>query len=129
MKSVTRRKPKIWGSSIVGFGSYHYKYESSREGDMLMTGFSPRSKNLVVYVMPGFERYSSLMKKLGKHKTGKSCLYFKKLEDVDTKVLKELVSKSYGHMKEKVRLVFRSPASSTDISPGGDRRLLLGGVR
>ena len=68
---------------------------------MLMTGFSPRSKNLVVYVMPGFERYSSLMKKLGKHKTGKPCLYFKKLEDLDAKILKALVTKSYGYMKKK----------------------------
>ena len=78
MKSVTRRKPKIWGSSIVGFGSYHYKYESGREGDMLMTGFSPRSKNLVVYVMPGFERYSSLMKKLGKAQDWEIVLVFQK---------------------------------------------------
>ena len=101
MKSVTRKKPKIWGDSMVGFGSYHYKYETGREGDMLMTGFSPRSKNLVVYVMPGFERYSSLMKKLGKHKTGRSCLYFNKLEDLGTRVLKELVTKSYGDMKKK----------------------------
>ena len=78
MKSVTRRKPKIWGSSIVGFRSYHYKYESGREGDMLMTGFSPRSKNLVVYVMPGFERYSSLMKKLGKAQDWEIVLVFQK---------------------------------------------------
>jgi hypothetical protein len=90
----------MWGTSIVGFGSYHYKGASGREGDWMLTGFSPRKQNLTLYIMPGFEDYDSLMKNLGKHTTGKSCLYIKKLEDVDTKVLKELVTKSVKKMKQ-----------------------------
>lgn len=77
MREITGYEPKMWGDSIVGFGSYHYKYASGREGDMPLTGFSPRKKNLTVYVLPGFERYTALMAKLGKYKTGKSCLYIK----------------------------------------------------
>jgi hypothetical protein len=100
MKSVTRKEPKMWGPSIVGFGTYHYKYESGREGDMPMVGFSPRSASLVLYIMPGFARYEALMKKLGKHKTGTSCLYINQLEDVDAKVLKELVTECYKYMKK-----------------------------
>ena len=91
----------MWGPSIVGFGSYHYKYESGREGDMCITGFSPRKQNLTIYILPGFKRYSELMKKLGKYKTGKSCLYINKLEDVDMKVLKELISEDVKYMKKK----------------------------
>ncbi len=79
MKQITKCKPKMWGSSMVEFGSYHYKYESGREGDWFITGFSPRKQNLTLYVMAGFEGYAELMKKLGKHKTGKSCLYVKRL--------------------------------------------------
>jgi hypothetical protein len=103
MKSVTRKEPKMWGPSIVGFDSYHFKYDSGREGDMPMVGFSPRSTSVVLYIMPGFERYDALMKKLGKHKTGVSCLYINKLEDVDRKVLKELVTESYRYMKKKYK--------------------------
>lgn len=101
MSEATGNKPKMWGTSIVGFGSYHYKYASGREGDMPLTGFSPRKQNLTVYIMPGFDRYDTLMKKLGKYKTGKSCLYFKKLEDVDQRVLKELVKNSTDYLKKK----------------------------
>ncbi len=103
MKQVTKEKPKMWGPSIVGFGNYHYKYESGHEGDACITGFSPRKQNLTLYIMPGFERYDDLMKKLGKYKTGGSCLYFKKLEDVDLKVLKELVASSFKYMKERYK--------------------------
>jgi len=103
MKQVTKEEPKMWGSSIVGFGNYHYKYESGNEGDTCITGFSPRKQNLTLYIMPGFERYEELMKKLGKYKTGISCLYIKKLEDVDMKVLKELVASSFKYMKEKYK--------------------------
>ena len=88
---------------MVGFGSYHYKYDSGREGDWFLTGFSPRKQNLTIYIMPGFDKYDSLMKKLGKHKTGKSCLYISKLEDVDTKVLKELIKQSFQYMKKKYK--------------------------
>ncbi|MDP1713506.1 MAG: DUF1801 domain-containing protein [Anaerolineales bacterium] len=99
MKQITKEEPKMWGSSIIGFGSYHYVYASGREGDWMLTGFSPRKQNITLYIMPGFERYNSLMKKLGKYSTGKSCLYIKKLGDVDTKVLKELISQSVKVMR------------------------------
>ncbi len=98
MQQAAKSEPKMWGSSIVGFGNYHYKYESGREGDWFLTGFSPRKQNLTLYIMPGFARYDELMKKLGKHKIGKSCLYLKKLGDVDLAVLKQLVKQSVGHM-------------------------------
>ena len=99
MEEVTGEPAKMWGESIVGFGSYHYKYASGREGDWMITGFSPRKQNLTLYIMPGFERYEHLMEQLGKYKTGKSCLYIKKLEDVDMKILKELVYESVNHMR------------------------------
>jgi hypothetical protein len=101
MKEITKEDPVMWGTSIVGFGQYHYKYDSGREGDMLMTGFSPRSQNISIYIIAGFKRYETLMKKLGKHKTGKSCLYVKKLSDIDMEVLKELIEASYEHIKNK----------------------------
>ena len=94
MKQITKEKPKMWGSSIVGFGSYHYKGASGREGDWLVAGFSPRKQNLTLYVQGGFNVYADLLKKLGKHKTGVGCLYINKLSDVDAKVLQELLEKS-----------------------------------
>ena len=94
MREVTGMEPAMWGPSIVGFGSYHYKYASGREGDFPVTGLSPRKQNLTLYIMPGFDAYESLLSKLGKHTLGKSCLYIKKLADVDLEVLKELVTKS-----------------------------------
>lgn len=101
MRKITKESPKMWGPSIVGFGKYHYKYESGHEGDMCITGFSPRKNALTIYILPGFLKYDPLMKKLGKYKTGKSCLYIKNLDDVDTKVLKELISESVKYMKKK----------------------------
>jgi hypothetical protein len=100
MKQVTKSEPKMWGSSIVGFGTYHYKYESGREGDWFITGFSPRKQNLTLYIMGGFARYDELMKQLGKHKTGKSCLYIKYLADVDLPTLKKLIQESVSHMRK-----------------------------
>lgn len=100
MKEVTGKRPRMWGTSIVGFGSYHYKYQSGREGDWPVTGFSPRKQNLAVYIMPGFSRCSSLMNRLGKYKTGKSCLYLRRLGDVDQKVLRQLVTRSVADMKK-----------------------------
>ena len=97
MKEVTGARPKMWGASIVGFGSYHYKYASGREGDWMLTGFSPRKQNLTLYIMDGFKGRAALMKKLGKHKTGKSCLYVKKLEDIEMDVLRELITRSVEH--------------------------------
>lgn len=101
MKDITGQEPKMWGSSIVGFGQYHYKYESGREGDFLKIGFSPRKQSLTIYIMPGFERYDQLMEQLGKYKTGKSCLYINKLEDVDLNILQELIRESYQYMTKK----------------------------
>ena len=88
----------MWGTSIIGFGDYHYKYESGREGDYFLTGFSPRKQNLTLYIFGGFDEHGELLKKLGKYSLGKGCLYIKKLEDVDTKVLKELVTRSVKKM-------------------------------
>src|SRR6266516_2833349 len=103
MKQVTGLEPKMWGSSIVGFGTYHYKYESGREGDMILAGFSPRKQNLTLYNMGGFERYDDLLKKLGKHTTGKGCLYIKRLDDVDLPTLKSLIEESVKHVKQKAK--------------------------
>ncbi|MFN3235586.1 MAG: DUF1801 domain-containing protein [Pseudomonadales bacterium] len=99
-KEITGEKPVMWGDSIVGFGQYHYKYASGREGDFLMTGFSPRKSNLSLYVMDGFKQRDQLLAKLGKHKTSVACLYINKLSDVDESVLKQLIQKSYEHMQK-----------------------------
>jgi Domain of unknown function (DU1801) len=94
MQSAAGERPKMWGPSIIGFGSYHYKYESGREGDMPVIAFSPRKAATVLYGMTGFSEAASLLAKLGKHTTGKGCLYIKKLADVDQRVLETLVVKS-----------------------------------
>ena len=98
MRKLTKKTPRMWGESLVGFGTHHYKYASGHEGDYFLTGFSPRAQNLTVYIMPGFNRFPTLMRKLGKYKTGKSCLYIKTLEDIDISVLEELITKSVTHM-------------------------------
>ncbi len=98
MRDITGCEPKMWGKSIVGFGSYHYKYDSGREGDWFVTGFSPRKQALTLYIMSGFSRHDELLSKLGKHTTGKSCLYVKKLDDVDVEVLGELIERSVAHV-------------------------------
>lgn len=100
MKEVTGEEPKMWGDSMVGFGSYHYKYASGREGDMFLAGFSPRKQNLTLYIMAGFDNYEALLNQLGKFKTGKSCLYVNKIADVNLDVLKELVTQSVAHMRQ-----------------------------
>jgi hypothetical protein len=100
MKRASGEEPQMWGSSIVGFGRYHYRYKSGREGEWFLTGFSPRKQNLTLYIMSGFELYEGLLDKLGKHKTGVGCLYIKKLEDVDITILEELVQRSVTHMRE-----------------------------
>ncbi len=101
MKELTGEVPKIWGKSIVGFGSYHYVYDSGREGEWFLTGFSPRKRNISVYIMPGFKRFPDLMLNLGRHKTDKACLYFNKLADIDELILKELVGEGIKYMKDK----------------------------
>lgn len=99
MSRVTASEPRMWGTSIVGFGSYHYKYASGHEGDACLTGFSSRKQDLTLYIMPGFERCESQLARLGKHKLGKSCLYVKRLADVDMTVLTELIKLSVEEMK------------------------------
>ena len=103
MKEITKEKPVMWGPSLVGFGTYHYKYKSGREGDWPLVAFSPRKQNLSVYIMPGFEEFDDLLGKLGKHRIGVGCLYIDKLADVDISVLRDLIAKSYEKMvKEHV---------------------------
>jgi hypothetical protein len=101
LAKITKAKPTMWGPSIVGFGKYHYKYESGHEGDMCIAGFSSRKPDLTIYLFPEFPERETLLKKLGKHKTGKSCLYVRKLEDVDTVVLEKLVAGSIAEARRR----------------------------
>ena len=101
MRRATGKRATMWGSSMIGFGKYRYKYESGREGEFMLTGLSPRKQNLVVYIMPGFEPFETQMKKLGKYKTGRSCLYINKLEDVDEKALEKLIADSVKLMRKR----------------------------
>jgi len=103
MREVTQEEPIMWGDTIVGFGSYHYKYASGREGDWFLIGFSPRKQNLTIYIMSGFDRYEEILKNLGKFKTGKSCLYINKLQEINISTLKELLSESIKYLKEQYR--------------------------
>ena len=99
MEEITGEPAKMWGATIVGFGSYHYVYASGKEGDWMVTGFSPRKQALTLHIMAGFDRYDELMAQLGKFTTGKSCLYLKRLSDVDESVLRELITASCEHTK------------------------------
>lgn len=99
MTRVTGYPAKMWGPSIIGFGRYHYRYDSGREGDFLLTGFSPRKANLVVYILPGYDDISEQLGRLGKHRVGKSCLYINKLADVDLAVLEEIVTDAVQRMR------------------------------
>lgn len=101
LQDITGEKPVLWGPSIIGFGRYHYEYDSGHEGDSALIGFSPRKRELVVYIGPGFEPFQALLTRLGKHKTGKSCLYIKRLSDIDLKVLAELMAESVKLMRGK----------------------------
>jgi len=103
MKEITGLEPKMWGTSIVGYGSYHYKYESGREGDMLITGFSNRKQAITLYVMSGFKKHDELLSKLGPFKSGKSCLYIKRLSDINLEILKEIIHLDFAHMKKKYK--------------------------
>ncbi len=103
MKKITGEEPRMWGASIVGFGRYHYKGASGREGEWMLTGFSPRKANLSLYILTGLDKSAAQLKKLGKHSTGKGCLYFKRLSDVDAKVLEELIVKGVKGL-EKMRV-------------------------
>lgn len=100
-REATGKKPVMWGEFIVGYGEYHYVYASKREGDWPVTGFSPRKANISIYIMPGIQKYTSLLKKLGKYKASKgSCLYIKKLDDVDPVVLAKIIKTSVADMKK-----------------------------
>lgn len=101
MRDITGEEPRMWGSSIVGFGEYHYRYESGREGDFMKVGFSPRKQALSLYIMGGFASQEQLLARLGTFSTGKSCLYVKKLDDIDRSVLGELIAASWAHMTAK----------------------------
>lgn len=103
MEDITGEKPAMWGASMVGFGSYHYRYASGQEGDWPLVGFSPRKDNLTLYIMPGFAEYGALLEKLGRHRKGMSCLYIKSLDDVHLPTLKTLVRQSVRHMKQIVK--------------------------
>ncbi len=99
MRDITGLEPEMWGPSIIGFGDYHYQYESGREGDFFLTGFSPRKQNLTLYIMGGLEGRESLLARLGKHRTGAACLYINNLADVDTQVLRQLIKISFESAK------------------------------
>jgi hypothetical protein len=99
MEEITGSKPQMWGPSIVGFGTYHYKYASGHEGDWPLTGFSPRKGDLTLYLMMGFAKHDELLGQLGKHKTGKSCLYIKRLADIHLPTLKKLIKASVRDLK------------------------------
>ena len=99
MRQITNLKPAMWGDSIVGFGEYHYKYASGRQGDHFLTGFSPRKSALTIYIMPEFKRYGKLLEKLGKHKHSVSCLYLTQLDKVDPDILEQLIAASVEQMK------------------------------
>lgn len=101
MEEISGEKARMWGESLVGFGSYHYVYASGREGDWPLTGFSPRKQSLTIYIMDGFSDYGAFLEKLGRVKTAKSCLYIPKLGDVDEKVLRRLIRKSLSTMKKR----------------------------
>jgi len=103
MKKIMKEEPKMWGNSIVGFGTFHYKGKSGREGDWFVTGFSPRKQNMTVYFCLGFKHLEPMLKKLGKFKTSMGCLYFKKLKDIDTKVLKEMLAATKKELPNLVK--------------------------
>ena len=101
MKKITNSDPSMWGTAIIGFGSYQYTYASGREGDWFLVGFSPRKQSLTLYIMSGFSKYEEILSRLGKYKTGKSCLYINKIEDIDIVVLEELIESSVSYLNSK----------------------------
>jgi hypothetical protein len=103
-RRITGWTPRLWGPSIIGYGQYHYRYDTGREGDFLATGFSPRKANLSIYIMPGYQDYAAILDRLGKHKTGAACLYINKLADVDLDVLEELIRAGLEDLETKYRV-------------------------
>lgn len=104
MKQVSKEEPKMWGTSIIGFGAYHYKYASGHQGDAPLIGFSPRKQNIVLYLMGGFHTHPEVMKKLGKHKAGKGCLYISNMDDVNIAILKEVIELSMQYLKKQIEM-------------------------
>jgi hypothetical protein len=102
MKKATGLQPRMWGPSMVGFGEYHYKYASGHEGDCFLMGFAPRKGTLSLYFMPGLHRLTDSLKKLGKYKTGKACLYIKRLDDVDVDVLRDMIERGFAMIRAHV---------------------------
>ena len=100
-RKVTGWQPRMWGSCMIGYGEYHYTYESGREGDFLATGFSPRKARHSIYIMPGYGNYGDILSRIGKHSTGKSCLYINKLADIDLDVLAELIRSGLADLAKK----------------------------
>jgi hypothetical protein len=111
MKDVTGLAPRMWGPSMVGFGEYHYKYGSGHEGDCFLIGFSPRKAALTIYFMPGLDRFQPFLKRLGKYKTGKACLYIKKLADIDLGVLREMIETGFVMIQDVVQQRTRAAAA------------------
>lgn len=101
MRAATGEKPRMWGPSMVGFGQHHYRYDSGREGDMFTVGFAPRKSDLTIYIVPGFAKHGDLLARLGPHRTGKSCLYVKRLDAIDREVLREIVARSIADMRAR----------------------------
>jgi len=101
LRQATGATPRMWGPTIVGYGTYHYRYASGREGDWFLTGFSPRARDLTVYIMTGLEEHGDLMRRLGRYRTGRSCLYLKKLADVDLEILAALVRRSVTKLRRR----------------------------
>ena len=112
MQRATCESPRMWGDKIVGFGSYHYKYASGREGDWPLVGLSPGKRHLTLYIMPGFDSYQTLLDSLGKHRTGKSCLYLNRLRDIDMSTLEELIRQSVAEMRRGFSESAPQPAPS-----------------
>jgi hypothetical protein len=105
MEEVTGEKGKMWGPSIVGFGTYHYVYDSGQSGDWMLAGFSPRKQALTIYMMAGNHHFDEELKVLGKHKLGKSCLYIKKLEDIDEALLRKMIAKSIALLQKRYKKI------------------------
>ena len=102
MREITNIEPVLWSGNIIGFGAYHYKYDSGHEGDACLIGFSPRKQNLALYILTGFENQQTLLDKLGKHKTGKVCLYINKLDDIHVPTLRQIIKESFIYKKKRV---------------------------
>lgn len=101
MRAAVGEPAVLWGDSLIGFGQYHYRYDSGREGDFFLTGFAPRKNNLSIYILAGFDRYAAQLEKLGKHKLGRGCLYVKTLAEIDTDILREIIEDSVGEMRRR----------------------------